>query len=343
MQEISNPATGDFGSSSVGSRLAGDSPPVSSNGGGNSDTYQPFAAPKQSPIYQPSGVSQASSGGFTNGSGGGSSSRFGSASNMNVQAVTHAAMEKAEFIKSWSVKTFKCTKQILSERLGKGTKTVDVELEAKIEILRDTKRKYENLAAVSGALNTHISNMIQAQRVLSDAFSELSQKSNELKEEFQYNSDTQRVLVKNGETLLAAIQFFINGLNTLCKRTMEDTLLTVQKYEQARVEYDAYRTELETLTLAPRTASTVTKQGAAEVNFNKQKEIYERLRKDVGVKLQFLDENRVKVMQKHLLLFHNAITAFFAGNQQMLEATIKQFSVNPKAPGQSSTSFLEKD
>lgn len=343
MQEVSNPATGEFGSSSVGSRLAGDNPSVASNGSGNSDTYQPFAAPNQSPIYQPTGVKQSTSGGFANSSEGGSASRFSGVSNVNVQAVTHAAMEKAESLKTWSVKTFKCTKQMLSERLGKGTKTVDVELEAKIEILRDTRRKYENLSAVSGALSAHISNMIQAQRVLGDSFSELSQKSNELKEEFQYNSDTQRVLVKNGETLLAGIQFFISGLNTLCKKTMEDTLLTVQKYEQARVEYDAYRTELETLTLAPRTSSTATKQGAAEVNFNKQKEIYERLRKDVAVKLQFLDENRIKVMQKHLLLFHNAITAFFAGNQQMLEATMKQFSVNPKAPGQSSTSFLEKD
>lgn len=341
MQEISNPAHGEFGSSSVGSRLAGEDPPPSTNGEkSSSDSHQPFGAPKQSPIYQPSTYRQSASG-FTNGSGGGGPPKAGG--NMNVQAVTQAAMEKAESLKSWSVKTFKCTKQLLSERLGKGTKTVDVELEAKIEILRDTRRKYENLAAVSGALSTHLSNMIQAQRVLSDSFTELSQKSNELKEEFQFNADTQRVLVKNGENLLAAINFFINGLNTLCKKTMEDTLLTVNRYEQARVEYDAYRTELETLTLAPRSTSTIAKQGAAEVNFNKQKEIYERLRQDVGVKLQFLDENRVKVMQKHLLLFHNAVTAFFAGNQQMLEATMKQFSVNPKAPGQSSTSFLEKD
>ncbi|XP_039266052.2 arfaptin-2-like [Styela clava] len=339
MQEMSAPSGG-VGSSSVGSRLAGEEPPPSAtNGSQSGDSYQPFGAPKQSPIYTPSAVKQS---GFSNGNTGFQKPAAG-ASNLSMQAMTQTAMEKAEFLKSWSVKTYKCTKQILSERLGRGTKTVDVELEAKIEILRDTKRKYENLAAVSQALSTHISNMMQAQRVLSEAFNELSHKSNELKEEFRYNSDTQQVLVKNGESLLAAIQFFINGINTLCKKTMEDTLLTVTKYEQARVEFDAYRTELETLALSPRTAATVSKQGAAEVNFNKQKELYEKLRKDVGVKLQFLDENRVKVMQKHLLLFHNAVTAFFAGNQQMLEATLQQFSVAPKLPGQTKSSFLEKE
>ena len=44
--------------------------------------------------------------------------------------------------------------------------------------------------------------MMQTQRALGDVFSELSQKNPELREEFTYNSETQRVLCKNGETLL---------------------------------------------------------------------------------------------------------------------------------------------
>ena len=45
------------------------------------------------------------------------------------------------------------------------------------------------------------------------------------------------------------------------------------------------------------------------------------------IKLKFLDENRVKVMQNQLLLFHNAVAAYFSGNQTALEATMKQFSI----------------
>ena len=32
-------------------------------------------------------------------------------------------------------------------------------------------------------------------------------------------------------------------------------------------------------------------------------------------------------MHKQLLLFHNAVSAYFSGNQNALEATMKQFSI----------------
>lgn len=55
-----------------------------------------------------------------------------------------------------------------------------------------------------------------------------------LQEEFGYNADTQKLLAKNGETLLGAINFFIASVNTLVNKTIEDTLLTVKQYETAR-------------------------------------------------------------------------------------------------------------
>lgn len=58
-----------------------------------------------------------------------------------------------------------------------------------------------------------------------------------LQEEFGYNADTQKLLAKNGETLLGAINFFIANVNTLVNKTIEDTLLTVKQYESARYSY----------------------------------------------------------------------------------------------------------
>ena len=109
---------------------------------------------------------------------------------------------KLENIKDWSISTFKCTKQLISEKLGKSQRTVDIELEAQIEALRDTQRKYLNVLRLARALTSHFQNVVTSQRQLGDAFSELSQKSPNLQEEFSYNSETQRVLSKNGETLL---------------------------------------------------------------------------------------------------------------------------------------------
>jgi len=86
----------------------------------------------------------------------------------------------------------------------------------------------------------------------------------------------------------------------------------------------------------------VAKIEEAQKNFSLYKLSYEKLRDDVNIKLQFLDENRIKVMRKQLLLFHNAISAYFSGNQQALESTLKQFSIKVRTPNSSSPSWLEQ-
>ncbi|MEE6461264.1 hypothetical protein FKM82_001242 [Ascaphus truei] len=146
----------------------------------------------------------------------------------------NTAIEKFELVRRWSLNTYKCTRQILSERLGRGSRTVDLELESQIEILRDNKKKYEYILKLAQTLSSQLYQMVQTQRQLGDAFADLSLKSLELHEEFGYNADTQKLLAKNGETLLGAINFFIASVNTLVNKTIEDTLVTVKLYETAR-------------------------------------------------------------------------------------------------------------
>ncbi|XP_052078539.1 arfaptin-2-like isoform X2 [Mytilus californianus] len=252
------------------------------------------------------------------------------------------AQSKIETIKSWSVNTFKCTKQYIAERLGKGSKTVDLELEAQIEVLRDMQRKYANILRLAKNLTSHFCNVVQTQRALGEAFSEQAQRSPELQEEFSYNCETQRALVKNGEVLLGAMNFFTSTINTLCNKTMEDTLLTVRQYEAARLEYDAYRNEMEALQLAPRESTSATKVEGSKRKFDEHKVKFEKLRADVSIKLKFLDENRVKVMHKQLLLFHNAVSAYFTGNDSALEATLKQFNIKLKPANTEKPSWIEQ-
>lgn len=73
-----------------------------------------------------------------------------------------------------------CTRQIISEKLGRGSRTVDLELEAQIEILRDNKKKYENILRLAQTLSTQLYQMVHTQRQLGDAFADLSLKSLEL-------------------------------------------------------------------------------------------------------------------------------------------------------------------
>ncbi|XP_072332031.1 arfaptin-2-like [Scyliorhinus torazame] len=211
------------------------------------------------------------------------------------EPVRGIAGEKFDIVRKWGINTYKCTKQMISERFGRGSRTVDLELEAQIEVLRDTKRKYENLLRLARAHTNHFYNMVQTQRALGESFSDLSQKSPELQEEFGYNADTQKLLCKNGETLLGAINFFVSSINTLVNKTMEDTLLTIKLFENARLEYDAYRTDLEELNLGPRDSITLPKIDLAQQLYLLHKEKYERLRNDVTIKLKFLEENKVLI------------------------------------------------
>lgn len=258
------------------------------------------------------------------------------------QSMTQTAQNKLEQVKNWSINTYKCTKQLLSEKLGKGSRTVDLELEAQIEVLRDTKRKYENILRLSRALTNHFAQVVQTQRALGEAFSEQAQRSAELQDEFTYNSETQRALVRNGETLLGAMNFFTSSVNTLISKTMDDTLVTVRNYEAARLEFDAYRADMEHQNLAPRDSANIAKSEELKRKFEAQKQKYDKLRADVAIKLKFLDENRIKVMHKQLLLFHNAISAYFSGNQSALEATLKQFNIKLKSPNTEPPSWLEQ-
>ncbi|KAL7847362.1 hypothetical protein SRHO_G00223420 [Serrasalmus rhombeus] len=273
----------------------------------------------------------------------GSSMHHSSSSSMMAEeAARGVAVEKFDMMKKWGLNTYKCTKQLISERFGRGSRTVDLELEAQIEVLRDTKRKYESVLRLARALTNHFYSMVQTQHALGDTFADLSQKSPELRDEFGYNAETQKLLCKNGETLLGAINFFVSSINTLVNKTMEDTLMTIKMYENARLEFDAYRADLEELNMGPRDAVTMARIEAAQQQYQIHKDKYERLRSDVIIKLKFLEENKVKVMHKQLLLFHNAISAYFAGNQQQLEQTLKQFNIKLKPPGADKPSWLEE-
>lgn len=123
---------------------------------------------------------------------------------LNIPA---SAQSKLESLKDWSINTFKCTRQFLSERFGKGSRTVDLDMETKIEALRDTQRKYASILRLSRILTQHYFHVVQTQRALGEGFAELAQKSPELQEEFRYNSETQQALVKNGEVLLSKLNF----------------------------------------------------------------------------------------------------------------------------------------
>lgn len=66
-------------------------------------------------------------------------SMLSSASDVSSKLGTKAA-STIESFKLWSVSAYKCTRQIVSEKLGKSSRTIDPELDVMIEVIRFLSR-----------------------------------------------------------------------------------------------------------------------------------------------------------------------------------------------------------
>ncbi|RWS17001.1 arfaptin-2-like protein [Dinothrombium tinctorium] len=304
-------------------------------------SQRPATLPVASPFGPPMGAA--------------TSSRANSDNTVSTTVVSALISPKTpiDAIREWSLTTFKCTKQLVNEKLGKAQRTVDSELEGEINALRETQRKYSQILKISREMMTMYSTLVQQQTLLYESLSELALKETKtnsdrgndeqqssassssstfsLGADFRQNSDMLRQMAKNGEKLILALKFFCNNLSTLVNKTIEDTIVTIKAYEHSRLEYDAEKNSV---------ANLLPAQAASAANTEKliaARAKYDRLRDDVAVKMKFLDENKAKVMHKQLILFHNAFAAYASGNASALDTTLKQFSIKP-AP----QSFLEK-
>jgi hypothetical protein len=76
-------------------------------------------------------------------------------------------------------------------------------------------------------------------------------------------------------------------------KILNPPLSFVNHFSPCRIEYDAYRTDLELLAQAPRTDTNTAHLEEAQQNYELHKVNFEKLRSDVSIKLKFLDENRV--------------------------------------------------
>ena len=72
--------------------------------------------------------------------------------------------------------------------------------------------------------------------------------------------------------------------------------MTVKNYETARLSYDAYRSELEAaLKTPPSSSAAAARLDVKKAEFEKYKSNFERLRKDLDIKLKLLETNKVSV------------------------------------------------
>jgi len=75
------------------------------------------------------------------------------------------------------------------------------------------------------------------------------------------------------------------------------------------VEFDAYRLDLEGLNGAPRDLENMLKLERAQQRYQTHKDKFERLGADVAIKMKFLDENRVSLLN-YLLTSKGTVSGY---------------------------------
>ncbi|CAH8448864.1 unnamed protein product [Schistosoma turkestanicum] len=253
--------------------------------------------------------------------------------------------------KHWSLTTFKCTKQMIEEKLGTASVTCDQELEDRISVFRNMHQQYKILHNLAEKLANSFRDTIRHQRAFTGHMATLIVQQPELSSEFTYNTETQRIVLSNGEKLLASLDHFVHSLNTLINHAFTDTWITVASMQSARIEYDAHRNEMNQVknkkTTISNNADTTVASTTTKINMPRNSvvadsihdnhdlqsrldaacERYSQLKKAVLCKLEFLQENRLRVMQHQLVLLQNATSAFFSGNNQQLDQILNQYKI----------------
>jgi len=241
----------------------------------------------------------------------------------------------------WMGKKLRVAKQVFQEQFGGATATIDIELNTQVAQLQASQAAYRNILRLAISMNDHLFGMVQAQKELSACFGELSAHQPELHQEFATNQESQKILYKNGASLLGALNFFTENLGTLVYTTIEDTMASYRDYQMNRLEYDAERLEFDKASKTLKTAEGIKK---AEERYKSAEERFTKARASVFAKLQLLDSNKVSVMRKQLKLFNSAICAYFAGNQEALEQILAECHIASAAVGDSGKveGWLEK-
>ena len=206
---------------------------------------------------------------------------------------------RLQSFKSWGITKVKCARQSMNERLGKVTRTVDVEMAERIENLQEAQRTYQQIVTIAKRLSGQLRSFLETQRSLGDLFAEYGVRvpDDDLQTELVRGATMQRIVSRSGEALVAALDHFVENITTLLTKTMEDTFSKVRDYETCRIQYDAYRVDLEQLQAFcdanPNNTAKQAKLEAAHVQFEAQKAGFTTIRNELSVKLKFLDENKV--------------------------------------------------
>lgn len=159
---------------------------------------------------------------------------------------------------------------------------------------------------------------------------------------------TQCRIAQESNSVQLSLQRFTNAIETLVDKTISDSLSSSNRLQTTRLEFDAIRHELDEL---QRKSIGPVSDIKLLHKFGSIKDQYQKNREELLVKLQLLDENRVRVLKNNLETFDLSQNQFFShchqivdqANQQLNQKRAEAFNGYDGTPGLPGDDPLEND
>lgn len=236
--------------------------------------------------------------------------------------------------KKWTVMQFRVTRQYVSERAGWSGRTVDLKLTERVAKIRSSRNVYEALAFQAIRMHDTLLAMekthLEMAYLLSDMAALNSQMPAPLRPMMKCTSSAHLSVIGRNTMLVTALESFVSSISTLIQVAIDDTLAQVPNYKSVRLEYDAYRNKLERVKKTTEGTAAAYRQEMikyAEDEFKPRLEKFMAVRREMLIRVRFLEQNEVSAMRKQLVLLQNAMCAFFSGDNDTMRKCLKDFHI----------------
>ena len=270
----------------------------------------------------------------------GSNLYYNQAPNQNyVETISNLA-EKAS---TDLIKGARIAKQWVNEKYGQGTKTIDQEVYEKVNRLKGEKSLYQKLLKQSKQYLDDHKRMQKSQVAFGELLKEVGSKTPEAATSLNISGNTQCRIAHAQEPNGLALYRLASAIETLVTKTMEDSMSSATRLATTRLEFDAIRTELDEIQR---------KQGGLPSNdvkllhkYRGIQETYGKQREELLVKLQLLEENRIRVLKTTMETFDSSQAKAISDchqislqaeqqlNQIKIQASFNGYDATPGLPG----------
>jgi len=162
-----------------------------------------------------------------------------SQNNNNGQSLSQSTGSTNRGFFSKLSQTFFVSKQRVLETMGQSEGSIDQYTKDKVEILNNISAQYDNLYQLCTGLTSDFKALSESQKLIGEHFNVVGLKEEEiLIDPLTQLGNAHKSIDKMNAELFEGLQRLLNNIGTYRSAVIADTMLNMERYTKARLEYD---------------------------------------------------------------------------------------------------------